>query len=815
MVGPAAVFECGMCEKKCSTKYSLSQHMLNHKPVEMHECYACKGHFPDRKSLKEHRGRCKEAPSPTFDCTICQLWFVTSFELQKHMNAPEFQCRFCDLHFATKLDRERHRQYPSQCSDALRPRQGNKKNRKDIGHDGNGRQGHPFRHRAKRTYHSTASTEYPFHIDGDGKFCCDVCHKSFQAKAGYENHLLGCAAPRPEEEASMDQHRHDGNSGPVGDIAPSTFSTPDHGVNPSIEEQHSQIDHLTQTVQQWALNSATTGAQPAQQHIHPNGGLSQRPPPPDTKEPNTQTGDSAAVRSEETASPDNAKSFAVKADKDQGRSTEPFNNGDFPGKATNAKQSGSLHGPIDAKASHPLPGSPGTSKAQRVHPAMQPGHSIPETGHTSSSTQTHPPVPARQGPPAAQQPAAAQLHNCNVCGATFRSEPGLRQHQIDSHGSRIKTGAPARDVQKIRDLLQQQGLKYLSALPPARNGPRPKAPLRAPRQGNIPSGPAAMARPAPQQPISTMNTVASSLGTSSGGPAEEMQANWFKDKVMRLLLQADVVIDQQGKITYSGIEWTRISMTKQEELMSMFDKLCHLPKRLQASEYVPRAAAFAGDVDYSPEEFETSPAAPFSASTLDIVALAAVKVVLADGCPEVVKLAAVEVATGRILFNNFVCIDPSSTVGDWRTSETGLRSIGDFEAVRQDGYKVFKDWKAARKALWKFVTQNTIIVGHNLRSDLDALRMIHGRAVDIAKLVEKAAQGPLSKGQLRLETLCRGLLQPPVQLAVDPLFGRDPLQNAFAIRELALSCIKFEKEFAKWAKNKSLEYQASIPQATK
>jgi hypothetical protein len=38
--------------------------------------------------------------------------------------------------------------------------------------------------------------------------------------------------------------------------------------------------------------------------------------------------------------------------------------------------------------------------------------------------------------------------------------------------------------------------------------------------------------------------------------------------------------------------------------------------------------------------------------------------------------------------------------------------------------------------------KDTIIVGHTLRSDLEALRMIHGRAVDMAKIVQKAANGP-------------------------------------------------------------------------
>lgn len=125
------------------------------------------------------------------------------------------------------------------------------------------------------------------------------------------------------------------------------------------------------------------------------------------------------------------------------------------------------------------------------------------------------------------------------------------------------------------------------------------------------------------------------------------------------------------------------------------------------------------------------------------------------------------------------------------------------EAARRDGFKVFKGWEAAKAALYKFIDTQTIIVGHNLRGDLDALRMVHGRSVDIAKTVEKAAGAPLSKRQLSLETLCRDL--PAAHLTIHPKFGCDALQNAFAIREVATWVLKNENKLSKWAKARANE----------
>jgi hypothetical protein len=298
-----------------------------------------------------------------------------------------------------------------------------------------------------------------------------------------------------------------------------------------------------------------------------------------------------------------------------------------------------------------------------------------------------------------------------------------------------------------------------------------------------------------------------------GGVAELDQAKTIQSKIMRLMIQSDIFIYHDGKMEVSGILWTRIGVARQPNVVDMFDKMCHLPKFLQGREYVPHPKAFKDEytAQYPVADFILSPARSPAKPSLGVMALSCSKVLLADGRDEVVKIAAIDLVTCRIFMNHLVCTDPHAQVKDWRSPTTGLFSWRDMEGARQAGYKVFKGWSAARAALHKLIDKDTIIVGHNLRSDLDALRMIHGRAVDMAKVVEKAAGGPLNKAQLALDSLCKSYQT--IVPKNDPGYGRDSLTNAFAVREFGLWVIKNEADLKKSAKQKSIEYLAAKPRA--
>jgi len=288
------------------------------------------------------------------------------------------------------------------------------------------------------------------------------------------------------------------------------------------------------------------------------------------------------------------------------------------------------------------------------------------------------------------------------------------------------------------------------------------------------------------------------------------QAKHIQGKILRLLIQSDIFIQNDGKMSVCGIEWTRIGVDKQPDVPAMFEDMCHLPKILQG-EYFPPPNTFKSDyqLQYPASEFEPAPAGDRNRPGLGVVAIACSKVVLASGLEDVVKIAAVDVVTCRILMNHLVCTDGTARVKNWRSNDTGLFSWDDMEQARKQGYKVFKGWSAARSALSKFIDKDTIILGHNLRSDLDCLRIIHGRAVDIAKVAEKAAKGPLSKPQLSLDSLCRDFVE--TVLRSDPEYGRDVLMNAFAVREMGLWLLKNKEVFEKKIRQKSTDYQRIMP----
>ncbi|KAF2798935.1 hypothetical protein K505DRAFT_391842 [Melanomma pulvis-pyrius CBS 109.77] len=292
-----------------------------------------------------------------------------------------------------------------------------------------------------------------------------------------------------------------------------------------------------------------------------------------------------------------------------------------------------------------------------------------------------------------------------------------------------------------------------------------------------------------------------------GGLEEMSEAAEICAQIMPLVLQSDVFIHNTGNITCCGIDWTRIGSNKQAAIVEKFAGLCHLPLRYQSTEYVPSPITFKNEYqsNYPVTDFKPSPEHTNSSRALRVVALSCCKIILQNSFQEAVKIAAVDVLSCRILMNHLICTDPTAPVESWNRKITGLSSFHDIEAARQDGYKVLKGWNAARAALSKFIDRETVIVGYNLRSDLDALRIVHGRAVDVAKVFENAAKGPLSKQQLSLESLCRDL--PGIHLTYHPIFGRDALQNAFAVRELGLWMLKYGERLNTIAKQKTLDLQ--------
>ncbi|CAO2651310.1 Nn.00g096070.m01.CDS01 [Neocucurbitaria sp. VM-36] len=442
------------------------------------------------------------------------------------------------------------------------------------------------------------------------------------------------------------------------------------------------------------------------------------------------------------------------------------------------------------------------------------------------SPRPRPPAPASNQPSSNLSSAPSPdfpsfVCSTKGCGKSFRSDAGLKVHQTDVHG----IGGKALDLHgshsfmlnpRMREQLKAQGLLRQPPPGPSRGRGRGgrAAPLSSRPLAPTPprASPTFAGRLPPPIPTGMLTSSPVPIGLNMGGDAEIEQAKYIQGKILRLLIQSDIFIHHNGKMTVCGIDWTRIGVSRQHDAVELFDGMCHLPKILQG-EYLPPPTTFKDEykASYPVADFTPSPTREASNPGLGVVALSCSKILLADGRQDLVKLAAIDLVSSRILINHLVCTDPHAQVADWRTSLTGLSSWYDMDAARQAGYKVFKGWAAARSALCKFVDKDTIIVGHNLRSDLDALRLIHGRAVDVAKVVEKAAQGPLSKAQLRLESLCRDY--PGVQVKSGGKYGRDCLLSGFAVRELGLWIVKNREVLERDARRKSADYQRVMPKA--
>ena len=169
-----------------------------------------------------------------------------------------------------------------------------------------------------------------------------------------------------------------------------------------------------------------------------------------------------------------------------------------------------------------------------------------------------------------------------------------------------------------------------------------------------------------------------------------------------------------------------------------------------------------------------------------------------------IQLCAVDYLTGATLIDRLV--QPPQRVRDWRTQYSGVSpQMVDEATARGD---VFSSWRAARDELLKYVDADTIIVGHALHNDLDALRLMHGRVVDSAILVQEIAKPYRLMRQWSLKTLCQELLLTEVQS--QERRGHNCLEDTLAARELILWCTREVKQLRAWAILKWKEQEIKV-----
>lgn len=183
---------------------------------------------------------------------------------------------------------------------------------------------------------------------------------------------------------------------------------------------------------------------------------------------------------------------------------------------------------------------------------------------------------------------------------------------------------------------------------------------------------------------------------------------------------------------------------------------------------------------------------------LSVVALDCEMVGVNNGESEVARISAVDYLSGNVLIDTMIL--PTQAVVDWRTKFSGITKQALTSAVAEG--RALKGWPAARNELWKHIDDRTILVGHALHHDLQALRMQHWQIVDSAILAQDAVG---VKPQWGLKTLCSQLLQIDVQNNGNN--GHDSVEDALAAREVVLWCIAHPEELRVWGKERKSEYQ--------
>ena len=173
-----------------------------------------------------------------------------------------------------------------------------------------------------------------------------------------------------------------------------------------------------------------------------------------------------------------------------------------------------------------------------------------------------------------------------------------------------------------------------------------------------------------------------------------------------------------------------------------------------------------------------------------------------------VQLCAVDYLTGATLID--MLVQPSERVRDWRSKYSGITPQMLYEATSQG--KVLFGWQAAREALLNYVDADTVLVGHSLQHDLDALRLLHSRVVDSVILAGLAAGGGVFR-QWALKTLCQELLLTAVQDRRKK--GHDCMEDTLAAREVVIWATREEEQLKEWAVARRKENEKRLEEEKK
>ncbi|KAK4488410.1 hypothetical protein RD792_004173 [Penstemon davidsonii] len=158
----------------------------------------------------------------------------------------------------------------------------------------------------------------------------------------------------------------------------------------------------------------------------------------------------------------------------------------------------------------------------------------------------------------------------------------------------------------------------------------------------------------------------------------------------------------------------------------------------------------------------------------EIVAIDCEMVLCEDGTEALVKVCAVD-RNLKVKLDEVV--NPNKAIADYRTMITGI-SAKDLDGVT-------RSLKDVQKSMKKLLSHGTILVGHSLNNDLQAMKLDHTRVIDTS-YVFKYANGPVNK-RPSLSLLCKAMLGYELREKGNP---HNCLDDACAAMKLVLARVE-------------------------
>lgn len=111
------------------------------------------------------------------------------------------------------------------------------------------------------------------------------------------------------------------------------------------------------------------------------------------------------------------------------------------------------------------------------------------------------------------------------------------------------------------------------------------------------------------------------------------------------------------------------------------------------------------------------------------------------GESELIRVSVVDYFSGAVLLDKLVF--PDVRIMHWNTRFSGV-SASDMHKARRAKTCLFGSANA-RKAIWKFVSPETVVIGHAVHGDLASLRWIHSRVVDTLVIEDEISRREKAK----------------------------------------------------------------------